>query len=391
MTRMPRPTPLRPAAPHAIVPPWLLDRIAEAAEPRFPIASEAARRSLLRDRPMRELRNAAEPPPSFSTSTSTSTTTTTSTTGTSTSRPLPRSSGRRRSPTGASPTRRARRRCPAGSCVARANPRPATPRSTRPTTGSARPSRLFTRGVRARRRSTAPGCRSTPPCTTATDYDNAFWDGERMVFGDGDGEVFRRLHRLAQRHRARTHPRRHRAHGGPRYQGQSGALNESMSDVFGALVEQYALGQSADAGELAHRRRASSPTAVEGARAALDGRPGHRLRRRRARARSAARAHARLHRHRRRTTAACTSTRASPTGRSPSPRDALGGCAWEHAGRIWYDTLTSGRLRPDDGFLVFAAETLRAAEQRFGVGSREARAVESGWREVGIEPRARRA
>ncbi|WP_446893643.1 M4 family metallopeptidase, partial [Acinetobacter sp. NS4_7] len=34
--------------------------------------------------------------------------------------------------------------------------------------------------------------------------------------------------------------------GGLEYQGQSGALNESLSDVFGALVEQHALGQTAD-------------------------------------------------------------------------------------------------------------------------------------------------
>ncbi|KJL26105.1 Protease PrtS precursor [Microbacterium oxydans] len=78
------------------------------------------------------------------------------------------------------------------------------------------------------------------------DYDNAFWDGERMVFGDGDGEVFQHFtgsltvigHELAHgvvQHTANLE-----------YQGQPGALNESIADVFGALTEQYALGQTAD-------------------------------------------------------------------------------------------------------------------------------------------------
>ena len=87
-------------------------------------------------------------------------------------------------------------------------------------------------------------------------YDNAFWDGARMVFGDGDGELFERFtisvdvigHELTHgvtEHEAKLE-----------YHGQSGALNESVSDVFGSLVKQRALGQTADAGGLADRRGA---------------------------------------------------------------------------------------------------------------------------------------
>jgi Zn-dependent metalloprotease len=77
-------------------------------------------------------------------------------------------------------------------------------------------------------------------------YDNAFWNGRQMVFGDGDGELFNRFtisldvigHELA--------------HGVTEdeaqlmYLNQSGALNESMSDVFGSLVKQYLRKQSAE-------------------------------------------------------------------------------------------------------------------------------------------------
>ncbi len=35
------------------------------------------------------------------------------------------------------------------------------------------------------------------------DYNNAFWNGEQMVYGDGDGIVFQPLDRFAQRYRSR--------------------------------------------------------------------------------------------------------------------------------------------------------------------------------------------
>ncbi|TPX05222.1 peptidase M4 family protein, partial [Schumannella luteola] len=75
-------------------------------------------------------------------------------------------------------------------------------------------------------------------------YDNAFWDGERMVFGDGDGEVLQRFTRsLSVIGHELTHGVTQFS-SGLAYQGQSGALNESISDVFGALVEQHAATQT---------------------------------------------------------------------------------------------------------------------------------------------------
>ncbi|MGK2875805.1 MAG: M4 family metallopeptidase [Nocardioides sp.] len=78
------------------------------------------------------------------------------------------------------------------------------------------------------------------------DYANAFWNGTYLVFGDGDGTVFGPMtapidvgaHELG--HAVTEHV------ANLTYQGQSGALNESMSDVFGACVKQDHLGQSAD-------------------------------------------------------------------------------------------------------------------------------------------------
>ena len=74
-------------------------------------------------------------------------------------------------------------------------------------------------------------------------YNNAFWDGDEMTYGDGDGEEFTSFasaidvvaHELA--------------HGVTQflsnleYQSQPGALNEHFSDVFGTIIKQKYLKQ----------------------------------------------------------------------------------------------------------------------------------------------------
>lgn len=71
-------------------------------------------------------------------------------------------------------------------------------------------------------------------------YNNAFWDGYEMVYGDGDGKQFGQFsggvdvvaheltHAVSENEANLT------------YQNESGAINESYSDVFGTLVEFYA-------------------------------------------------------------------------------------------------------------------------------------------------------
>ena len=72
-----------------------------------------------------------------------------------------------------------------------------------------------------------------------TDYDNAQWNGTQMLFGDGDGQIFVRFTIAVD---VMGHELTHgvtQFSGGMVYQGQSGALNESMSDVFGSMVKQH--------------------------------------------------------------------------------------------------------------------------------------------------------
>jgi Zn-dependent metalloprotease len=65
---------------------------------------------------------------------------------------------------------------------------------------------------------------------------------------------------------------------------------------------------------------------------------------------------------------------------------ALGGNAWERAGRIWFDVLTGGELAQDASFTDFAKLTVAAARHRFGEGD-EAEAVLKAWSEVGVPTR----
>ena len=213
-------------------------------------------------------------------------------------------------------------------------------------------------------------------------YDNAFWDGSQMVFGDGDGEVFNRFtaslsvigHELAHGVTQYT--------AGLVYQGQSGALNESVSDVFGALVEQYKDGQTADqatwligAGLFTEEVQGSSlrsmiapGTAYDDDVLGKDPQPDHMD-----------------------SYIKTTSDNGGVHLNSGIPNRAfavaareLGGNAWETVGRVWYDTLTNGSLSPTVRFAGFATATTKAARARFGVRSPEELAVRQGWEAVGL-------
>lgn len=70
-------------------------------------------------------------------------------------------------------------------------------------------------------------------------YNNAFWDGYEMVYGDGDGVQFTYFSGDLD---VVAHEMTHGVtdyEADLVYKAQSGALNESMSDVFGVLVETY--------------------------------------------------------------------------------------------------------------------------------------------------------
>jgi len=81
----------------------------------------------------------------------------------------------------------------------------------------------------------------------STNYNNAGWDpvNKLMLYGDGDGVQFSPLVTVDIAGHEMTHGlTQHTAN--LIYQGESGALNESWSDVFGAMLERYVKGESAN-------------------------------------------------------------------------------------------------------------------------------------------------
>ncbi len=75
-------------------------------------------------------------------------------------------------------------------------------------------------------------------------YNNAFWDGGQMIFGDGDGTNFKNFARALD---VTAHELTHgvvQYTANLEYKGQSGALNEHFADVFGSAIKQHFLKQN---------------------------------------------------------------------------------------------------------------------------------------------------
>lgn len=220
-----------------------------------------------------------------------------------------------------------------------------------------------------------------------TGYDNAFWNGQQMVYGDGDNnlppaqQIFNRFtialdvigHELT--------------HGVTQYEanlvysGQSGALNESISDVFGSLVKQNRFNQTARNADwiigqglftanvhgVGIRSMKAPGTAYDDPVLGKDPQPAN--------------------------MSGYVSTTQDNGGvhvNSGIPNHAfyvtayeLDGFAWEKAGRIWYTTLT-GRLGSMASFQDAANTTYQVAADLYGANSLEQQAVQKGWAEVGI-------
>jgi Zn-dependent metalloprotease len=214
------------------------------------------------------------------------------------------------------------------------------------------------------------------------DYDNAFWDGTQLVFGDGDRQIFERF----------TKPMDVMAHEfthgvtqftvGLAYQDQPGALNESISDVFAAMAKQRVLGQTAAeadwliAGGLfmpginakALRSMREPGTAYDDPQIGRDLQVG--------------------------SMADYVQTDADSGGvhiNSGIPNRAfalaaldIGGYSWEKAGQVWYDTMVSGQLSARASFGSFARATVTSARRLFPNEESVAEKIRTAWVEVGL-------
>ncbi|WP_026100038.1 M4 family metallopeptidase [Fortiea contorta] len=212
-------------------------------------------------------------------------------------------------------------------------------------------------------------------------YDNAFWNGDQMVYGDGDGQLFQRFTKSID---VIAHELTHgitQYEASLLYYGESGALNESMSDVFGSLVKQKVKNQTAAEADWIIGEGLLAP-GVKGIGIRSMKAPG-------------------------------TAYNDPVLGKDPQPaymKDKytgfednagvhinsgipnyafylaaveIGGYAWEKAGKVWYIALRD-RLRPKSEFRHAADITVKVAGELYGVDSKEQKAIKNAWQKVGV-------
>lgn len=214
------------------------------------------------------------------------------------------------------------------------------------------------------------------------DFDNAFWDGTQMVYGDGSGKVFQ-PGALARDITVVGHEITHgvvQYTASLRYRKQPGALNESMADVFGSLVKQHALGHSADqadwligAGILGTQLQGVALRSMKdpGRAHQLDRQPAH------------MRSYVDLpdDGNPRNDNGGVHINSGIPNKAFHLTATRLGGNAWDCAGKVWYDALAT-KLRVNSDFTDAAAATTASAQALYG--SDVANVVREAWNDVGV-------
>ncbi|KAL6882756.1 matellopeptidase-like protein [Trichoderma longibrachiatum] len=213
-------------------------------------------------------------------------------------------------------------------------------------------------------------------------YENAFWDTEerQMVFGDG-GEFLGNFvgsidvigHELTHAVTEHTSPLN--------YQGQPGALNEHVSDVFGIMIKQKVQNETAAGADwligedcilpgvkgVALRSMKAPGTAYNDPRFGKDPQVDNMKN--------------------------YTPTfednggvhifSGIPNKAFYLAAKAFGGYSWEKAGQIWWKAMRSGQVSENSTFLQFADVTVDVAKKEFGADA--AKTVRKAWDDVGQE------
>ncbi len=207
-------------------------------------------------------------------------------------------------------------------------------------------------------------------------YNNAFWNGQQMTYGDGDGQIFADF----------THGNdvigHELTHGVTQftaelsYQDEAGGLNESISDVFGSMFRQWQAQQTAQQADWLIGKDIMGPAANA---------KGY----------------------------TCLRDMSNPAAKhclAPQPTNfsqykkgmdphyssgipsfafykaamAIGGSSWTKVGRLWYAALTGFPPSPNLKMKAFANRTRSLAKTTFSGDLSVFTAVDTAWRAVGL-------
>ncbi|MFD1212983.1 M4 family metallopeptidase [Arthrobacter sp. GCM10027362] len=215
------------------------------------------------------------------------------------------------------------------------------------------------------------------------DFDNAFWNGAQMIYGDGSGQIFQ-VGALTRSLDIIAHELTHGVTeftAGLVYSKQSGALNEHFSDVVGSLVKQYSLNQTADQADWLIGEGTLVPLLGTALRSMRE--PGTAFRGDRQPKHMDDYVDLPDDNDPRNDNGGVHINSGIPNHAFYLAATALGGHAWEVAGKIWYTALTEV-IRPDTQFDEAAHATVKVAGNLFGNG--EQSAIREAWEAVGVLP-----
>jgi Zn-dependent metalloprotease len=207
-------------------------------------------------------------------------------------------------------------------------------------------------------------------------YNNAFWNGSQMTYGDGDGNIFIDFtkgndvicHELTHGVTQYTL--------GLGYENQAGGLNESISDVFGSMFRQWRANQDVTQADWLIGKDILGPGAISRGYTCLRdmAKPGAKH---------------------------CISPQPvkfsdyqdgmDPHESSGIPNlafynaaKALGGNSWTVAGRIWFQALTGFGPTPNMTMKQFANRTRTLAGSLYKSKAAVKTAIDKAWKTVGL-------
>lgn len=208
------------------------------------------------------------------------------------------------------------------------------------------------------------------------DFNNAFWNGTQMTYGDGDQKIFidftkgndviahELTHGVTQHSLQLT------------YVNEAGGLNESISDVFGTMFRQWQAGQTVEKADWLIGKDIMGPLAIQRGFTCLrdmadpsakhclapqpkhisDYRPG-------------------MDPHQ---------SSGIPNLAFTTAAKAIGGKSWEKIGKVWYQAVTKAGPKPNLRMKAFATSTRQAAKLLFPKEPAVLTAVDNGWKSVGL-------
>jgi Zn-dependent metalloprotease len=209
-----------------------------------------------------------------------------------------------------------------------------------------------------------------------TDYNNAFWNGFQMAYGDGDGKIFVDFtksndvvgHELS--HGVTQHSLQ------LNYANEPGGLNESISDVFGTMFRQWLGRQSVTAADWLIGKDIMGPTAIA---------KGYNcLRNMKDPAANGALAAQPKHYSKYRPGMDPHESSGIPNFAFYNAATMIGGNSWDKAGQIWYHAMTSGRPAPSLKMKAFADRTRKSTATLFPGDVNVGSAIDKAWKIVGL-------